>query len=128
MDINPDTFRHRIGIYLRPQTPDSAAGIDYNDRLIIEVWASIEPVKGSAYLYDQNINEVDTTKITIREPTPYNLTSENWIRYAPKRFRTNLSYTNDPLITIKLYRILDVKNIYQLNRFLELRCEEYSQT
>jgi head-tail adaptor len=128
MIINPDKFRHRVGIYLRQQTPDSDAGITYDNTLISEVWASIEPTKGSAYLYKQNLPKNANTRIIIRDPQPYNVTSENWIRYAPKSFRANLSCTNDPLITITLYRILDVKNIYQLDRFLELACEEYNQT
>lgn len=126
MIINPDRFRFRVGIYGRVQTPNEDGGITYTDQLITEIWANINPAKGSTYLYKQNINEVDTTIIQIRY-IDY-LTSEHWIRYAPQVFRTNLSRTNDPLITIKLYRILEVKNVLQVDRFQELRCEEYNQT
>lgn len=126
MIINPDKFRHRVGVYLRPQTPNAEGGIDYTDGLITTVWADISPVKGSSYLYRQNLNETSTHLITIRYINF--LTSENWLRYIPESFRTNLSHTNDPLITVTLFRILRVKNIFQLDRFQELECEEYNQT
>lgn len=126
MIINPDKFRHRLELYQRPQTPDLVGGITYNNTLVTSVWGSIEPKQGSSYLYKQNINEQPTTTIFIRY-IDY-LTSEFWVVYAPKTFRTNSSYTNDPLITKKTYRILEVKNVFQLDRFLELKCEEYFQT
>lgn len=126
MVINPDSFRFRLGIYTRAQTPNVGAGITYNDVLINTVWGGINPKKGSTYLYGQNINEVDTTIFQIRY-IDY-LTSEHWIAHTIQNFKTNDSKANDSLIILKIYRILTVKNILQLDRFQELECEEYKQT
>lgn len=115
MIINPDTFRFRIGIYLRNQVPDVSGGITYDDQLITNVWANINPAKGSTYLYNQNINEVATTIIQIRYIDF--LTSEYWIKHTP-----------EPTLVTKLYRILTIKNVMQVDRFQDLRCEEYNQT
>lgn len=124
--IDFSKFKHRLDILARPQTPADDGGINYAHDLLASVWAQIMPVKGSAYLYRQQIDESVTHKIYIRY-IPW-LTSEHWLVYKKGNFQTHLNSANESLIQYVLYRIKSVNNLEQQQRFLELECEEYKQT
>lgn len=125
-EIETGDLRHRIGIFARVQTPDATAGIQYTDTQLCRVWAKVEPRKGSTYLYSQQTDVSTTHEIIIRYRK--NITSENWIKYTQKVFRTNDANANDSLQQIKLFRIRGVKDLMLQEWFLVLNCEEYFET
>lgn len=126
MILNIGALKHRLGILARPQVPSDQAGINYNNTLLATVWGYIEPAKGSKYLYRQQIDEAITHKIYIRY-LPW-VTAENWLVYKKGDFKSNINTANDALIENISFRIRGVKDIWQLQRFLELSCEEQYQT
>lgn len=119
-------MRHRINIVGRPQTPDTNDLVNYGFAIIATRWAAIVPKKGSKYLNGQQIDETYTHQVVIRYEDF--VTSELFIQYNQQDFKTNLSKANDALITYKMFRVNAVKNIFQLQRFLVLDCEEYFET
>jgi head-tail adaptor len=119
-------MRHRVRVILRTQTANDDGGINYGDLLINTIWADIQPVKGSVYLLNQQIDQQITHKIYIRYfPS---LTTEHWLTYDQSRFVTNVATANLGLIQRKMFRIKGVENVLQLQRFMALNCEEYFQS
>jgi len=127
MILNACNVRYRLSILARIQTPDADNGITYTETVLTTVWGNIVPKKGSVYLYGEQIgSSEDTHEIQLRYINY--LTTENWVRHTQQVFKTNQSQTNDVLLVSVLYRIREVKNLWQRDRYLILSCQEYKET
>lgn len=102
---NIGRLRHRVQIQSYSEVQDSAHGTIKTWTTLYTVFAEIIPVKGYTTFDTQQINEAVTHKITIRWQ-PY-ITSELWLLKDSRRFR-----------------IRNIRNLLETNRFLEMLCEE----
>lgn len=102
---NIGRLRHRMQIQSYSEIQDSTHGTLKTWTTLYTVFAEIVPVKGYTTFDTQQINEAITHKITIRWQ-PY-ITSELWLLKDSRRFR-----------------IRNVRNLLETNRFLEMLCEE----
>ncbi len=102
---NIANLRHRVEVqtYTERQCGDSATLKTWNT--IMTVFAEIISVKGYITFDTQQINEAITHKVTIRYQS--GITSENWLLMNSRRFR-----------------IRNIQNLVEKNRFLVLLCEE----
>lgn len=102
---NIGRMRHRMQIQRYSEVQDNSHGTTKTWTTISTVFAEMVAVKGYTTFDTQQINEAVTHKITIRYQ-PY-ITSELWLLMNSRRFR-----------------IRNVRNLSERNRFLELLCEE----
>lgn len=102
---NIGRLRHRVQIQSYSEVQDSTHGTIKTWTTLYTVFAEIVPVKGYTTFDTQQINEAVTHKITIRWQ-PY-ITSELWLLKDSRRFR-----------------IRNIRNLLERNRFLEMLCEE----
>jgi len=98
-------LRHRVELQRYNEVQDSGHGTIKTWTTFDTVFAMIESVKGYVTFQTQQIEEKITHKITIRYHDY--VTSENWILMNSRRFR-----------------IRNVENLLEKNRFLVLLCEE----
>jgi SPP1 family predicted phage head-tail adaptor len=98
-------LRHRIQLQKYAEIQDNNTGTIKTWTTFATVFADIEPVKGYVTFDTQQIDETVTHKITIRFYPA--ITSENWILMNSRRFR-----------------IRNVVNMLEKNRFMVLLCEE----
>jgi SPP1 family predicted phage head-tail adaptor len=101
-------LRHRIQLQTYTEMQDSYAGTLKTWTTLMTMFAEIVSVKGYVTFQTQQIEEKTTHRITIRDPRPELIvTSELWILMESRRFR-----------------IRNVQNLFEKNRFLVLTCEE----
>ena len=98
-------MRHKIKINVRTLTPPSDDGVDFSEVLseVKEVWAQVDTSRGTEVFDGTNLIGVATHLFYIRALTGQ--TAEDWIE-----FKGNY------------YRILDVQNFQEDDRFQVLRC------
>lgn len=99
------SMRHKIKINVRTLTPPATDGVDFDEVLSgeKEVWAAIETSRGIEVFDGTNLIGVATHLFYIRALTGQ--TAEDWVE-----FKGNY------------YRILDVQNFQEDDRFQVLRC------
>ena len=98
-------LRHRIQLQTYKEVQDADNGTIKTWTTVSTVSAEIVAVKGYVTFQTQQIGEAVTHKIMIRYQTL--VTTENWILMESRRFR-----------------IRNVVNLAEKNRFLVLLCEE----
>jgi SPP1 family predicted phage head-tail adaptor len=98
-------LRHVIALQDYSEIQDSMNGTIRKWVTTQQVFAEIIPKKGYINFMNQQLETATTHEITIRYQ-PY-ITSEKWIQFQNRRFR-----------------IRNVTNLLEKNRFLILKCEE----
>lgn len=99
------SMRHKIKINIRTLTPPADAGVNFGETLsgTKEVWSAVETSRGVEVFGGTNLIGVATHLFHIR--ALIGQTAEDWIE-----FKGNY------------YRILDVRNYQEDDRFQVLRC------
>lgn len=100
-------LRHRVELQTYKEAQDAYHGTYTTWTTIRTLSAAIESVKGYITFDTQQINETITHKIMIRFQPDLVITSENWLLMNSRRFR-----------------IRNVQNLFEKERFLVLLCEE----
>lgn len=99
-------LRDKVTLQQLIETPDDNVGTIRKFKDIKRIWASIDPAKGNSYYLNQQIDADITHIVRIRYID--DITAENYFIYW----------------NFKRYRVRQVKNIYEFDRWLELYCEE----
>jgi SPP1 family predicted phage head-tail adaptor len=102
---NIANLRHRVQIQKYTETQDNQSGTVKTWTTLMTVFAEVKSVTGYVTFNSQQIEEKITHTIRIRWQS--GITSENWLLMNSRRFR-----------------IRNVQNLFEKNRFLILMCEE----
>lgn len=99
------SMRNKIILNVRTLTPPAANGVNFGETLSgpVEVWAAVETTKGIEVFAGTNLIGVATHLFYIRAIS--GLTSESWVEFKSG-----------------YYRILDIQNYQEDDRFQVLRC------
>ena len=95
---------HRIKVIALEQTADNYGGSTEEEKLIAEVWASVEPLRGQKLFEAQQVNAKTDTKILLRYLD--SIGPAQVIGFGAKR-----------------YRILSIINTNEKNYEMTLMCE-----
>lgn len=107
MTIRIGELRHRVAIQAYGDTPSGASSIVPSWETVGEAWARIRPVKGLVTFDTKQIGEAVTHEVIIRYNPSLIVTSEHWLLYGGWR-----------------YRVRNVRDLFERQRFLELMCEQ----
>lgn len=109
MVICAGDLNKRITIYNRTITPPSGDSVDYSEvfSVPVTVYAMVETIKGTQLFDGTNLTYQSTHRFTIRYQKNLEIDIQKWVEYGGKK-----------------YKIVDVQNQNELNRFYIITANE----
>lgn len=107
-NINPGEFRNRITFLKSVDVENEVHETTKELQDYASVWASVEPLKGREYYEAQTLRQELTYKIRIRYSPSLKIDPSTLIKFG-----------ND-----RIFQIIDISNIEERNRILEIHAIE----
>lgn len=103
------SLNKKISILTRDIVPPAGDDVDFDEQFVVakNVWAMIETVAGKVFFDGSNTDKSITHNFYIRYIPTIEITAEHWVLYNDNHFR-----------------IVNVENLDEANRFLLLRTTE----
>jgi SPP1 family predicted phage head-tail adaptor len=107
------SMNQKIDILTRDIEPPVGDSVDFDENFVVatNVWSMIETVAGKIFFDGSNIDKSITHNFYIRYITGIEITAQHWVKYKDNYFR-----------------IVNVENLDEANRFLLLRTTERGAT